>query len=246
MTIVSSAKHVGDAAIEQLAARFPELPKPLLAAIGAGDVAVERLATLRESFVESLPGRPGAGRLSTPAIDPKQLQKVAADVAEHLQEFAATAPAKAAKLIEELPGKASEFAEGLNPEHARETVEAYTQFVGMIYGNLAQRGSETVAKVKSASAPATVVDAPSEPTRTTSKAAASKVDAPKAAPARQASAAAKARTTHKPATAKAAPKPAAKSAVAHKAPAKPASAPKSAAAEEPVQVTETTAATSES
>jgi len=42
MALVTDFRAVSDNAIEQLADRFDHLPRPLLAAIGAGDLAVEQ------------------------------------------------------------------------------------------------------------------------------------------------------------------------------------------------------------
>ena len=50
MALVTDFRAVSENAIEQLADRFDDLPRPLLAAIGAGDLAVEQLAALRESL----------------------------------------------------------------------------------------------------------------------------------------------------------------------------------------------------
>ncbi len=151
MSLRTDVKNAGEGAIEQLAARFHDLPRPLLAAIGAGDMAVERLASLRESLGDSLPGSSTAsGDVKTFAAElPAKAQQIAADVASSIEEFASQAPAKAQKLIAELPGKMNEIAESLSPENVKGTVEAYTQLVGMIYGNLAERGEKAVAKTRS-------------------------------------------------------------------------------------------------
>ncbi len=52
MSMVTDFRAVSENAMEQLADRFDDLPRPLLAAIGAGDLAVEQLAALRESLME--------------------------------------------------------------------------------------------------------------------------------------------------------------------------------------------------
>ena len=54
MSFVTDIRAVSESAIEQLADRFDDLPRPLLAAIGAGDLAVEQWAALRESVIEQM------------------------------------------------------------------------------------------------------------------------------------------------------------------------------------------------
>jgi hypothetical protein len=170
MSLRDDLKNVSDTAIEQLSARFHDLPRPLLAAIGAGDIAVERLAALRESLTGSLPsgGTPSGDDVKAFASDlPARAQQVAGEVAQNLEQFASSAPAKAQKLISELPDKAAEFADSLSPENVRGTVEAYTQMVAMIYDNLAERGGKAVAKVRPDAASGS---APSAPARASAKA----------------------------------------------------------------------------
>ena len=67
-------------------------------------------------------------------------------MAGNIEQFAADAPAKAQNLISQLPGKVSEFqaaARSFSPDTLSETVEAYTQLVGMIYEKLAERGEKS-------------------------------------------------------------------------------------------------------
>jgi hypothetical protein len=166
MSLRDDLKSVSDTAIEQLSARFHDLPRPLLAAIGAGDIAVERLAALRESLTgsRSTGGTPSGDDVKAFAADlPARAQQVAGEVAQNLEQFASSAPAKAQKLISELPDKASEFADSLSPENVRSTVEAYTQMVAMIYDNLAERGGKAVAKTRPSGS------ATSAPVRTAAK-----------------------------------------------------------------------------
>ena len=54
MSIITDIRSVSDAAIEQLADRFDDLPRPLYAAIGAGDLAAEQWAAFRESLSEQV------------------------------------------------------------------------------------------------------------------------------------------------------------------------------------------------
>ncbi|MET0965151.1 MAG: hypothetical protein ABWZ02_02075, partial [Nakamurella sp.] len=54
MPFVTDIRSVSDSAIDSIADRFNDLPRPLLAAIGAGDFAIEQLAALRESLIEQI------------------------------------------------------------------------------------------------------------------------------------------------------------------------------------------------
>ena len=156
MSFLTDLRTVSASMIEQVAGRFPDLPEPLLAAIGAGDMAVERLAELRDSLEHSAPG---AGDLRDIATDlPGRAQKAVADVTASLEKFATDAPAKAQHLISELPAKAQEVGQSLTPDTVRQTIEAYTQLAGVIYGNLAKRGGHTWSHVRDAGlTPGTVV-----------------------------------------------------------------------------------------
>lgn len=157
MSFLTDLRAVSEGVVEQVAGRFTDLPRPLLAAIGAGDVAVERLAELREQLRDALPGteelaevakarniedvRSLAGHL------PAKAQQAAAGVASSIEQYLAQAPAKAQELVAELPTKVAEFSQALSPETVRETLEAYTQLAGHIYGNLADRGETAWEKV---------------------------------------------------------------------------------------------------
>ncbi len=250
MSLQTNVKSAADSAVEQISARFPDLPKPLLAAIGAGDVAIERLASLRQQLSDQVPTTgadradagvnagdlpklahravtefpsrarkaaselpekvqkaatelPGKARKAASELPekvqkaasdlpgtaqraaaelPDKLQKaagdlpvkvqkaagdlpakaqaVATDIAESLQGFAATAPAMAQKLIAELPAKAAEFRGNLTRDNIKNTLDAYTQLVAMIYGSLAERGGKAVAKAQ----PGTPNGKPAAPT----------------------------------------------------------------------------------
>ncbi|MET3806206.1 hypothetical protein ABIB25_003216 [Nakamurella sp. UYEF19] len=169
MSLITDIRAVSENAVEQIAARFSDLPRPLLAAIGAGDMAIERLADLRESFAGSV-----GEHVSVPSVDagdlrsavgdfPARAQKVASEVAGSVEKFAAEAPAKAQEFIAQLPEKLAEVqtaAQSLSPDAAKETIEAYTQLAGMIYGSLADRGGKRWSKVRAAGIrPGVVIDA---------------------------------------------------------------------------------------
>ena len=202
MSLITDIRAVSENAVEQLAARFSDLPRPLLAAIGAGDMAVERLADLRESLSDSIGERVSGTSLDvtdvrSAATDlgskvsdlPSKAQKVASDVAGSIESFAAEAPGKAQELISTLPEKLAELqaaAQSLSPDAVKETLEAYTQLAGMIYGNLADRGGKTWSKVTATGLhPGAVVEAVAAKARPAKPAA----KAPAAAPATKAPAA---------------------------------------------------------
>ena len=168
MSLITDLRAVSGNAVEQLAARFADLPRPVLAAIGAGDMAVERLAELRESLGESLPARPGNPLHGTDvraamADLPTRAQKVASDVAGSMEQFAGEAPGRAQDLLAQLPDKLAELqtaAQFLSPDAVKETVEAYSQLAGMIYGSLAERGDKAWSKVRATGfRPGAVADA---------------------------------------------------------------------------------------
>ena len=54
MSLVTDIRSVSESAMEQIADQFDDLPRPLLAAIGAGDLAVQSLAALRQSLMEQV------------------------------------------------------------------------------------------------------------------------------------------------------------------------------------------------
>lgn len=192
MSLITDIRAVSENAVEQIAARFSDLPRPLLAVIGAGDMAIERLADLRESLADSF-----GEHVTVPSVDapdlraavsdlPAKAQKVASGMAGNMEKFAADAPAKAQEFIAHLPEKLSEVqiaAQSLSPDAAKETVEAYSQLAGMIYGSLADRGGKRWTKVRAAGIrPGAVVEATTVRVRPAKAAAPSPVRPTAAAP----------------------------------------------------------------
>ena len=108
MSLITDLRAVSDNAIEQVAARFTDLPRPLLAAIGAGDMAIERLAELREQ-VESSVGERVAG---TP-LDLKDVRSAVSDLPGRAQKVAADLPGRAQRAVSDLPGRAQKAAADL-------------------------------------------------------------------------------------------------------------------------------------
>ena len=216
---LSDIRSVSDSVLDQLADRFGDLPRPLLAALGAGDRAVEQLIALRESLTEyladpahypdaatvtdlqakaqqaatdyagkvqqtageylklaqqaaqdyaqkvqeaagDLPAKAqqtlaeltdATGRLVTGGDLPQRAARIAADVADEIQTFATQIPDRANELVGQLPGRVAEFTPDLTPETLRDTIDAYVELVGSIYGSLVERGDRTWSKVRSAS-----------------------------------------------------------------------------------------------
>lgn len=123
MNVINEIRDVSDKAIDKLAEVWGDLPRPVLAAIGAGDAAMEKLAALRrKEFVQDV------------------------------ERFFSELPGKAQQLVADLPAKAQEAANALKPDHLRDTVDDYRSTVTTTYGNLADRGNEAVARARSAAA----------------------------------------------------------------------------------------------
>jgi hypothetical protein len=165
MSFLSDLRSFSESAVEQLASRVPALPRPLLAAIGAGDLAAERLAELGSSLGSALPGggtRPLDLRAMTVDL-PARAQKVAADAAESLEKFAARAPGRAQEFAASMPDKMAEIgtlAQQFSQDNVRKTVDGYSRLAAVVYGNLAERGGQTWSRVRSSGPrPGTVVDA---------------------------------------------------------------------------------------
>ncbi|AZI58924.1 hypothetical protein EH165_13025 [Nakamurella antarctica] len=162
MSFITDIRAVSESALNQLSDRFADLPRPLLAAIGAGDLAVATLAELRESLAQgwdlapvSAARMPDAEDVKDAALEvrefaedlPAKLHKAASDVIESMEKFVSDAPAKTQQLVAELPDKVTEIRQALSAEQLREAVDGYTQLAGAIYGSLADRGDKTWAKV---------------------------------------------------------------------------------------------------
>jgi hypothetical protein len=90
MSFVTDIRAVSEGAIEQVADRFADLPRPLLAAIGAGDVAVEQWAALRESIIEQIAngGSHGVDAVTFTTDLPARAQQVATEYAANVQQAA--------------------------------------------------------------------------------------------------------------------------------------------------------------
>lgn len=169
------------AAAEQFAARvadrLPELPKPVLAAIGAADLAGRQLVELLEKIGErtgiaDLPHSVGGvgdrvGNVRGAAEDlpskvsdmVQELPARAKEFADQLEGMATRIPGRMQKLSDELPGKVAEVGEQLQPEHLRQTAEAYGQLAGSIFASLVDRGEKAWSEVRAGGpVPGTVVE----------------------------------------------------------------------------------------
>ncbi|MDQ2844897.1 MAG: hypothetical protein M3Y77_00755 [Actinomycetota bacterium] len=213
------------AALEKIADRLPELPKPVLAAIGAADLAGRQLSDLLNSLADRagiksayLPGRDEVvDELRSAANDlPSRVQQLATnlpdraqalvadlpgrakELADQLEQFATRLPGRVQKFTDELPGKAKEFSEQMQPDQLKQSADAYRQLIGSVLSTLAGRGEKAWDDIRNTGpVPGSVVDAGS------AKAAAS---APKSAAKRASKRAPK--VADKPAAATSMPRPA--------------------------------------
>src|SRR6188472_2346830 len=100
---ITDIRTVSDSVIDQLADRFDDLPRPLLAAIGAGDLAVEQLAALRESLL---------AQLTESATRPADLRSFTADLPGKAQHAAADYVGKVTETATDYVGKVQQTASG--------------------------------------------------------------------------------------------------------------------------------------
>lgn len=154
--IVDDLKHASQTAFDKLAGQLGDLPKPVLAAIGAGDVAIERLDRLRtavrgrleEDLGETITvphGVPDATEVRDFATRlPGRARKVAEGTLRHVGDLAGEVPDKAQQLVADLPARAQEFANAVSRENLRGTVDDYTRRVADAYADLARRGAGRV------------------------------------------------------------------------------------------------------
>ncbi len=178
------------AALEKIADRLPDLPKPVLAALGAADLAGRQLSEL----VGRLADRTGGKATMVPSRDevvdelrstatdlPARIQQLTADLpdkvqemvadlpsrakelADQLEEFATRIPGRVQKFTEELPGRVSEMGEQLQPDQIRQSADAYRQLIASVFSTLADRGEKTWADIRNTGpVPGSVVDAAAE------------------------------------------------------------------------------------
>src|SRR6478752_6659972 len=90
MSFVTDIRAVSESAIEQAADRFDDLPRPLLAAIGAGDLAVEQWAALREAVIEQMAtgGSRGVDAVTFTTDLPARAQQAATEYVGKVQQAA--------------------------------------------------------------------------------------------------------------------------------------------------------------
>lgn len=190
MTTSNDISARAQAALERVADRLPELPKPVLAAVGAADLAGRQLF----DFVNKLSDKAGVKAPTIPDRDevvdelraaasdlPGKVQALAAEMpdkvqelvaelpdkakelADQLEQFATSLPGRVQKFTDELPGKVSEVGEQLQPDQIKNTAEAYGQLLGTVFSTLAERGEKTWDDLRNNGPKAgTVVDSESE------------------------------------------------------------------------------------
>jgi hypothetical protein len=173
MSFLSNARHASENALDSIAGRFGELPRPVLALLGAGEMTAERLKELGEALGHSLPDAPAsAAQVGDTASDlTDRAQHLARELASTLERLATTAPGKVQEFAAEIPdrvsampGKLAEMREQMSPGTARETAEAYGRLAKMIYGGLADKGEQLWTDVRSRHLrPGTVVEAEEQP-----------------------------------------------------------------------------------
>lgn len=178
------------AALEKIADRLPDLPKPVLAALGAADLAGRQLSEL----VGRLADRTGGKATTVPSRDevvdelrstatdlPARIQQLTADLpdrvqemvadlptrakelADQLEEFATRIPGRVQKFTEELPGRVSEMGEQLQPDQIKQSADAYRQLIASVFSTLADRGERTWADIRNTGpVPGSVVEAATE------------------------------------------------------------------------------------
>lgn len=178
------------AALEKIADRLPDLPKPVLAALGAADLAGRQLSDL----VGRLSDRTGGKATTVPSRDevvdelrstatdlPARIQQLTADLpdrvqemvadlptrakelADQLEEFATRIPGRVQKFTEELPGRVSEMGEQLQPDQIKQSADAYRQLIASVFSTLADRGERTWADIRNTGpVPGSVVEAATE------------------------------------------------------------------------------------
>ena len=175
MSVIGDLRAVSGDAVTRLAVRFSDLPRPVLAAIGAGDFLVEQVAELREAVGGPTGGsRPGPANTagSTGATGPDgstgsspdeeqdpffRAQRAAGDLAAEIPERMARLTAEFPERVADLTALAGQF----SPDVLRETVEAYGHLAGTVYSALAVRGRRSWSRARAGGGPGSVVDASS-------------------------------------------------------------------------------------
>lgn len=188
MSVFTEIKNLSDTATRKILAQFGDLPSPLRAAIGAGDIAIEHLANLRDQVKEKVGDHMPTSLSAPDAQDmkdfaaglPERATTIAREVAARIETLASETPGKVQHLVAELPGKVSEVANSFSPENIKTTLESYTQFVAHIYDNLTERGDDITAQAREDAADKDAEEAPA-PAATAKKTAAKKPTAKKPA-----------------------------------------------------------------
>lgn len=139
MNIVDDIRDMSDKALDKIAQTLGDLPKPVLAVIGAGDAAVDKVtdtltALRRKEFMQDV------------------------------ERFFAELPGKAQQLFADLPAKAQEAANALGRDNLRATMDDARQTVTSTYRDLADRGGQAVARARAAGSDEAAAEAEADTT----------------------------------------------------------------------------------
>ncbi|GAA2005769.1 hypothetical protein JL107_04575 [Nakamurella flavida] len=170
MSVLGDLRTASTDAVTRLAVRFSDLPRPVLAVIGAGDFIAEQMQELREAAASVVDGpapapagdpRADAGSRvphgddGTPGADPvERARQAAADLAAQIPDRVGRIAAEFPERVADLGALAGQFA----PDALRDTAEAYGHLAGTVYSALAVRGRRTWSRARAGGGPGSVVD----------------------------------------------------------------------------------------
>ena len=137
MSLVTDIRSVSESVIEQIADQFDDLPRPLLAAIGAGDLAVQSLAALRQSLME---------QVATTTVDADGVRSFATSLSEKAQRSVLDWSDKATKVVVDWSEKAQKRAADLADQTQKGIAGLSDQTQKSIAG-LAGQTQKTVAEL---------------------------------------------------------------------------------------------------
>lgn len=163
MNFIDDMKRASVSMIDKLAGDN-DVPRPLKAAIGAGDKAAEEFVRLRAKLNESWQEHV-AEKVPAPLGDldrddvkefatdlPARLQRAASAVAHRLVDLAKEGGPKMQQLVADLPAKAQNLANSLSRDGLKHTVDEYTDRISGLYAELADRGGAAMDETRAAAA----------------------------------------------------------------------------------------------
>lgn len=177
--IVTELKNLSEAALGRLGTQFGDLPAPLLAAVGASDVALDHLAHLRDYLTggqdqggdsgdgapggdDDIPGdadderHSGGGRFAGADAEARRVLSAAESAVRRL---ARDVPDRAQQALADLPARAQEVANSLQPGRLRETASSASRRVTDAVSDLVERGRTHVREATEARAEGAAADA---------------------------------------------------------------------------------------